>query len=524
MAQVDRLFVATLAVILAASLLLLAPMRHDVRVEGSGNVRRRLMTVSKRVFQGEGIQFVNSPDPKTVESREKILYDMLAVQESGKDLLVGHTMGGTGSGEELEDEAKQGQLDQVQQTRAELVKKNQLRQAELQLQKMKETEELELQQQQQQQQQQQLLQQQQQQQQQVSAIQPEDAQISPKHQQQIVQPLVGIEQKQVWESDDDTDYEAASRQQQPSIDPLGEANELMDAYPNTYDQVSLQIQQENYIISHPQYGMDGFVSIPFERKVPSRDILNIHVDYKPKLHDPSKETHLAFTQWIEAMVVEMHGTGEPQIQTLNPEQGVEGIYFAIWTDYGEKTFCFEVVEWEFSRRSNQGRTPTASAWRVFNGGEKTEFLIENTAKNGSRYVSPRGHVYLGTNTKEVYGCHAAFHGWHSQSYGHTVDYHLAQISYLKAQVDEECRFLLLDNRIGPLPSILHAVDPALYARVTWVHPREVVKIVEGSLVVSHNPGSEYYPKFGANAYLQAWLTSLPYKSDADKTIILYSSR
>mmetsp|Transcript_25613 Transcript_25613/g.58445 ORF Transcript_25613/g.58445 Transcript_25613/m.58445 type:complete len:624 (+) Transcript_25613:421-2292(+) len=469
MAPVDRLFAVTLvAVIIAGSLIHFAPIRHDVGVDegGGGNVRRRLMTVSKRVFQGDSIQFVNSPDPKTVESRDKVLYGILADQDSsGKDLLLGHTMGGTGSGKEIEEnETKQGQLLQVQQTRAELVEKNQLRQAELRLQRMKEAEGA----------------------------------------QQIVQPMVSSELAQVWESDDDNAHEVASRQQPPGIVPLGEGNEQTDTHPNTYDEGLLQIQQENYLISHPQYGMDGFVAIPFGRKEPSRDVLDIHDTYKPRLHDPSEETQLAFSQWVETMVVEMHGTGEPQVQTLNPDQGVKDIYFAIWTDYG--------------------RTPTASAWRVFNGGEKTEFLIENTAKNGSRYVSPRGHVHSGTVTKEVYGCHAAFHGWHSQSYGHTVDYHLAQISYLKAQVDEECRFLLLDNRIGPLPSILHAVDPALYARVTWIHPREVAKIVDGSLVVSHNPGSEYYPKFGANAYLQAWLTSLPYKSDPDQTIILYCSR
>ena len=304
MAQVERLLAATLAVMLAASILLFAPIRHDAGVEGGGNVRRRLMTVSKRVFQGDGIQFVNSPDPKTVESRDKVLYDILADQDSsGKDLLLMHTMSGAGNGKEIEDEAKQVQLQQAQQTRAELVEKNQLRQAELRLQKMKSA---------------------------------EDAQ-------KTVQPMVSSEQAQVWESDDDNDNEVASGQQLPGIVPL--SGDLTDAHPNIYDQLSLQIQQENYLISHPQYGMDGFVAIPFQRKEPSRDVLNIKDEYKPRLHDPSEETQLAFSQWIDMMALEMHGTGEPQIQTLNPEQGVDGIYFAIWTDYGEKHFVFEVLEW-----------------------------------------------------------------------------------------------------------------------------------------------------------------------------------
>ena len=95
--------------------------------------------------------------------------------------------------------------------------------------------------------------------------------------------------------------------------------------------------------------------------------------------------------------------------------------------------------------------------------------------------------------------------------------------HLKAQVHDNCRFLLLD--VGPLPEILASIDPDFFSRITWLRPGQVAQVIEGNLIVGFRQDSWFaYPKFGANAYLQNWVNSLPFRVQKSEKVVIYQNR
>ena len=125
------------------------------------------------------------------------------------------------------------------------------------------------------------------------------------------------------------------------------------------------------------------------------------------------------------------------------------------------------------------------------------------------------------------------------AYGHVLDYHLAQVVYLKMKRPPGCRFVFLDisaepskngiprrgsHKGNPLATVLEAVDPEFYSRITWIPAGVVARVNGNDLTISTHQKQIGPPgmRWGANKYLMQWLTSLPYKSE-DK-IVIYANR
>ncbi|EJK52421.1 hypothetical protein THAOC_28297, partial [Thalassiosira oceanica] len=252
------------------------------------------------------------------------------------------------------------------------------------------------------------------------------------------------------------------------------------------------------------------------------------------LHDADVTAHqVEYHQQMSRWVLAMHGSGEPYVHTLKPPgRGGSGPYYAIWTKGGADVL--------------------ASAWRVLRNGD-TEYIDAHS------YVSPIGSVREMTHVIDVYGDHAGFHGvsifvlpafpsliligspwkheltlfdlmekWFPDAYGHTIDFHLAQVAFLKAKVSSSTRFLLLD--MGPLKKILETLNPKFYKRVTWLKPMQVARVNDGTLTANFHvswagTAEGYFPRYGANRYLLAWLRSLNppgWEPSKQRTVIYYS--
>ena len=126
------------------------------------------------------------------------------------------------------------------------------------------------------------------------------------------------------------------------------------------------------------------------------------------------------------------------------------------------------------------------------------------------------------------------------AYGHVLDYHLAQVAYLKMRRPPGCRYIFLDTSAepsnngipirngqpkgNPLATVLEAVDPEFYSMITWIPAGVVVRVNSNDLTISTHQQLFDPPimRWGANKYLMQWLASLPYKSE-DK-IVIYANR
>ena len=138
-------------------------------------------------------------------------------------------------------------------------------------------------------------------------------------------------------------------------------------------------------------GMAGGVYKSIQLAIPEETPSVLDIEYKPTLHDTNETNLQAYADFIDLLVVKMHGSGEPQTYTFENTPKTSGIYFVMWT-FGPK--C------------------TASAWRV--EGDGTEF-IDVPRPNPIRYENPKDYEMELNELEDdmlviVKGDHAAWQG------------------------------------------------------------------------------------------------------------------
>ena len=138
-------------------------------------------------------------------------------------------------------------------------------------------------------------------------------------------------------------------------------------------------------------GMAGGVYKSIQLAIPEETASVLDIEYKPTLHDVNETNLQAYTDFIDLLVVKMHGSGEPQTYTFENTPKTIGIYFVMWT-FGPK--C------------------TASAWKV--EGDGTEF-IDVPRPNPIRYENPKDYEMELNELADdmrviVKGDHAAWQG------------------------------------------------------------------------------------------------------------------
>ena len=119
-----------------------------------------------------------------------------------------------------------------------------------------------------------------------------------------------------------------------------------------------------------------------------------------------------------------------------------------------------------------------SAWSPVSGDVMVRAEQFGYHTEGPEWVLPPGEPWI--PHLAVSGPHVFFHSWFSNNFAHHMDDHVPSIAWLREQVPEETKFLLLDTPLAQ--SFWRWFDIAFFNRIEWILIGQLVQ-VEGDLVV-----------------------------------------
>ena len=123
--------------------------------------------------------------------------------------------------------------------------------------------------------------------------------------------------------------------------------------------------------------------------------------------------------------------------------------------------------------------------------------------------------------RTVHGDHVGYTSWFEGNFGHYLDDHLPTIAYLKAQLPEETRFLLVDTPLSR--NVMRFLDPSFYERITWIQQNEIVRVVRGRLLVTKSKEIPvYYGCCRHYDFLRHWIHNRLPSVPTRRTVVYYS--
>lgn len=178
-----------------------------------------------------------------------------------------------------------------------------------------------------------------------------------------------------------------------------------------------------------------------------------------------------YTPVCPEMATKFHGP--PHEQALN-DRFVE--YVRTWPGGSVKTLPHGLALIHPFRAIDQAR---CSAWSEMSGEVMVKAGKYGYHTEGSEWVVPPAEPWTPDIT--VSGPHVFFHSWFPSFFAHLMDDHLPSIAWLREQVSEDTRFLLLDNPLSR--RFLEWFDLNFYNRVEWINEEEIVQVIDGDLMV-----------------------------------------
>lgn len=122
--------------------------------------------------------------------------------------------------------------------------------------------------------------------------------------------------------------------------------------------------------------------------------------------------------------------------------------------------------------------------------------------------------------KVLEGNYVGFHSWWCDKYGHIMHDSLPLLAYLKTNVDDSFKFLMLNKPV--IKTILKEFDEKFYNRIEWIELGEVINVI-GDLVI---PTPDHYPCIMAKnlmSYFLDW-TSISLPKPVERNNIIFYTR
>lgn len=122
-------------------------------------------------------------------------------------------------------------------------------------------------------------------------------------------------------------------------------------------------------------------------------------------------------------------------------------------------------------------------------------------------------------TRVLEGNYAGFHGWHSNNYSHILSDNLPLLAYLKKNLNESFKFLMLDNPVSR--NIIKTLDKDFYNKIEWISLGEIISI-DGDLIVTT---PDHHPCIMAKnlmSYFLDWISDSVTKPKERNNIIFYT--
>ena len=294
----------------------------------------------------------------------------------------------------------------------------------------------------------------------------------------------------------------------------------------THNLITKERSEKNHTYYCQNAGEDGYMDSPlvhFDGGTAGRNI-------------PKQYRELPRSQFVEKL--RPLSNNAPKIHHLNPDMqklfNDYSVRVSKWKNIGidrDLPAIHCIKNGNYAIWSDSDSVPcNQSAWseqQIIEGpGWSNPFKIEEKDEENCLYYDKSlwSHYNIknlknNPKTTVLEGNYVGFHSWWSDKYGHILSDNMPLLAYLKANINDSFRFLILNNPV--IKNIIKALDKDFYNRIQWIDTGEIISIT-GDLIV---PTPDHYPCIMAKnlmSYFLDWISnSVPKPVKKDK-IIFYT--